>query len=332
MYVGVTVKTLLNMHDLNNERAEEIRRVPIIYRRKDGKWEIFEEAVAISGLMVKRWHFANMVRLGDKKDFCKLCRNLEAIRIPSEKGKKVRSEIEIIEECAGEDIHGFLRADPMLRRESLIKFSWMLPLLNEEIIETFGLPTPFRVVQHTRNIREITDEAAKRMNVSREELSRWQMPYPRSYAAGLYGFVSLLDLEHVGYSFTDQSTIKDPTKRMNRRKIAIQAYIPLITGTCGASLARALPVADILEIITVLSDKPIPAPIHPLYPEYVEENTKLYQSISETMRSDTMMYVWSKEKEYGDVKNKRFELKVVEKPAEGFAEVIKHLENQDGDL
>ena len=327
MYIGVTVKTLLNMHDLNNERAEEIRRVPIIYRKKDGKWEIFEEAVAISGLMVKRWHFANMVELGDKDDFCRLCRNLEAIRIPSEKGGTARSEIDIIEGCAGEDIHGFLRADPMLRRESLIKFSWMLPLLNDDIIETFGLPTPFRVVQHTRNIREITDKAANRMNVSKEELRGWQMPYPRSYAAGLYGFVSLLDLEHVGYSFTDQSTIQDESKRMNRRRIAVQAYIPLITGACGASLARALPVADILEIITVLSNKPIPAPIHPLYPDYVEENTKLYQSVSEAMHSNTIMYVWSKEKEYEEIEKENFKLKVVEKPAEGFAEIIRHLES-----
>ena len=327
MYVGVTVKTLLNMHDLNNERAEEIRRVPIIYRRKDGKWDIFEEAVAISGLMVKRWHFANMVELGDKDDFCRLCKNLEAVRIPSEKGKAVRSEIDIIEECAGEDIHGFLRANPMLRRESLIKFSWMLPLLNDDIIETFGLPTPFRVVQHTRNIREISDEAASRMKVSKEELSRWQMPYPRSYATGLYGFVSLLDLEHVGYSFTNQSTIQDESKRMNRRRIAVQAYIPLITGACGASLARALPVADILEIITVLSNKPIPAPIHPLYPDYVEENAKLYQSVSDAMHSNTTMYVWSKEKEYEEIKEKNFKLSIVEKPAEGFAEIIRRMES-----
>ncbi len=326
MYVGVTVKALLNMHDLNNERAEEIRRVPIIYRRKDGKWDVFEEAVAISGLMVKRWHFVNMVELGDKKDFCKLCRNLEAIRIPSEKGK-ARSELDIINECAGEDVHGFLRADPMLRRESLIKFSWMLPLLNDEVIDAFGSPTPFRVMQHTRNIREITDEAAKRMGVKKDELKGWQMPYPRSYAAGLYGFASLLDLKHIGYSFTEQRAIDDQSKRVRRQKIAVQAYIPLITGACGASLARALPVADVLEVITILSDKPIPAPIHPLYPEYVKENAKLYQSVSDALQSNIVMYVWSKDEVYKGWKEKNFELRVMERPADGFNEVIMRLES-----
>ena len=137
----------------------------------------------------------------------------------------------------------------------------------------------------------------------------------------------MLDLEHIGYSFTDQSSIQDESKRMNRRRIAVQAYIPLITGACGASLARALPVADILEIITVLSNKPIPAPIHPLYPDYVEENTKLYQSVSEAMHSNTIMYVWSKEKEYEEIEEENFKLKVVKKPAEGFAEIIRHLES-----
>jgi CRISPR-associated protein Cst2 len=328
MYVGVTVKLLLNMHDLNNERAEEIRRVPILYRTKDGKWEVFEEAVAVSGLMIKRWHFTNMVELGVKENlaFCRLCRNLEAIRIPSEK-KKARSEIDIIKGCLGEDVHGFLRADPMLRRESLIKFSWMLPLLNEEIIEKFGLPTPFRVVQHTRNIREISKEAAERRGINLEELRRMQMPFPRSYAAGLYGFTSVLDLEHVGYSFTDQSSLIGSSERKKRRAVAIQAYVPMITGACGASLARALPVADILEIITVFSNKPIPAPIHPLYPEYVERNRELYESVSNAMRSNILMYVWSKEETYEGSEEDLFKVSIVEKPVEGFAEILKQVKS-----
>ncbi|MBS7248623.1 MAG: DevR family CRISPR-associated autoregulator [Candidatus Jordarchaeales archaeon] len=325
MYVGVAVKVLLNMHDLNNERAEEIRRVPVIYRGKDGGWTVFEEAVAVSGLMIKRWHFANMVELGGEVCFCDLCKNLEAIRIPSEKSGKARSEFEIIKDCAGEDVHGFLRANPVLRRESMVKFSWMLPLFNDEVVEAFGLPTPFRVVQHTRNIREITENAAKRMNVDLDELRRWQMPYPRSYAAGVYGFVSLLDLKHIGYSFTDKKEINEKERR-ERRKVALQAYIPLVTGSCGASLARALPVADVLEVVTVLSDKVIPAPIHPIYSEYVEENARLYHSVSKAMRSNVTMYVWSKEKRYSEGKSDSFELKMVEKAADGFSEIIGLLE------
>lgn len=326
MYVGVIIKALLNMHDLNNERAEEIRRVPVVYRTKDGQWKVFEEAVAVSGLMIKRWHFANMVALGLQEgvNFCGFCRNLEAIRVPSRiKG----SELDFIRKCAGEDIHGFLRAEPVLRRESLAKFSWMLPLLNEETIETFGLPTPFRVVQHTRNIREITEEAAKRTGVNYNELRRWQMPYPRSYATGLYGFVSTLDLEHIGCSFTNNEALNDQ-ERKKRRTIAIRAYVPMITGACGASLARALPVTDVLEVVTVLSDKPMPAPVHPLYFEGIRENVDLYRSVSESMDSNIAMYIWTKEEkpEVTEKKeDKKFKLVVVNKPADGFTEIIKQL-------
>lgn len=323
MYVGIIVKSLLNMHDLNNERAEEIRRVPVIYRTKGGQWKVFEEAVAVSGLMIKRWHFLNMVTIGLKRgvNFCNFCRNLEAIRVPS---RITGSEFDFIERCAGEDVHGFLRAEPMLRRESLTKFSWMLPLLNEETVEAFGLPTPFRVVQHTRNIREITEEAAKRVGVKRDELRRWQMPYPRSYATGLYGFVSILDLEHVGYSFTTNEAL-DGGEKKKRQIIAIQAYVPMITGACGASLARALPISDILEVVTILGDKPIPAPIHPLYSDCLRGNIDLYRSVSEAMDSNVAMYVWTKEEKLQAIEEKKFRLVVVDKPADGFTEIIKQL-------
>ena len=39
------------------------------------------------------------------------------------------------------------------------------------------------------------------------------------------------------------------------------------------------------------------------------------------------MYAWSKEKEYEEIEKENFKLKVVEKPAEGFAEIIRHLES-----
>jgi CRISPR-associated protein Cas7/Csa2 subtype I-A len=322
------------MHDLNNERAEEIRRVPVVYRTKDGRWKVFEEAVAVSGLMIKRWHFANMVTLGMREgmNFCDFCKKLEAIRVPSERGaKKPRSELEIIKGCVGEDIHGFLRADPPLRREALARFSWMLPLLNEEVVEASGLPTPFRVVQHTRNIREITEEAAKRMGISMDELKRWQMPFPRSYAAGIYGFVSTLDLDHVGYSFSTGEKL-DEEERKRRRRVAVQAYIPMITGACGASLARALPISEILEVTTILSEKPIPAPAHPLHPSYIEEDSNLYESVSRALNSKISMYVWTKERKVEERRSNegKFELVNVDKPAEGFARIIEQLEKSEG--
>jgi CRISPR-associated protein Cst2 len=319
MYMGVSVKLVLNMHDLNNERAEEIRRVPLIYRGEKDGWNVFEEAVAVSGVMIKHWHFAYMVALGTKEgvDFCDYCSRLEAIRVPSEKQKDVSRELDLISRCAAEDVHGFLRADPPLRRESLARFSWMLPLLSEESAKTFGLPTPFRVLQHSRNVREIPEEAPK-------EVKQAQMPYPRSYANGIYGFVSTLDLDHIGHSFTDGKTIDDK-KILSRRKIAIQAYIPMLTGALGASLARALPVSDVLEVVVVDSAKPIPTPIHPVYPDYVDGNVNLYGGIGRVMETDVTMSVWSKENEVEAAEGERFKLVPVTKPADAFAEIMEKL-------
>jgi CRISPR-associated protein Cst2 len=320
MYIGVAVKLVLNMHDLNNERAEEIRRIPIIYRDEKGSWHVFEEAVAVSGVMVKHWHFAYMVTLGAKKNvpFCDYCGRLEAIRVLSGTSG---TELDLIDHCAGEDIHGFLRARPPLRRESLARFSWMLPLLNEEAVKTFGLPTPFRVLQHTRNVREIPEGAP-------EEVRQAQMPYPRSYANGLYGFISTLDLDHVGYSFTNGKLISSKDQILTRRKIAVQAYIPMLTGAMGASLARALPVSDVLEVLVINSDKPIPAPVHPIYPGYLKENINLYEGIDKVMETDITMYVWSKEEKIEEKIEGRFKLVSVQKPADAFAEIIKRLNEQ----
>jgi len=327
MYIGVSVKTVLNMHDLNNERAEEIRRVPIIYRDEDNNWNVFEEAVAVSGVMLKHWHFVYMATLGSKEniDLCDYCKRLEAIRVPSEKEGEARSELEIISKCIGEDIHGFLRTKPsLLRRESLIKFSWMLPVFNKQLVEQFGLPTPFRVLQHSRNVREIRPEDP-------EEVRQAQMPYPRSYANGIYGFVSTLDLTHIGYSFTDDKDIGDKDKIAIRKKIAIQAYIPMLTGAVGASLARALPISDILDVIVISSDKPIPTPVHAMYPNYIKENVKLYNGISNALECDIVMYLWSKEKTIENLEideGRRFKVIRTKTPVDAFTEIIKKLDEQ----
>ncbi|MEM3712493.1 MAG: DevR family CRISPR-associated autoregulator [Thermoproteota archaeon] len=318
--MGVAVKVVLNMHDLNNERAEEIRRIPIIYRDERGNWNVFEEAVAVSGVMLKHWHFAYMVMLGNREgiEFCNYCRKLEAIRVPSEKDTtSPKKELDIIKECAGEDIHGFLRAKPSLRRESLIRFSWMLPVISKESVEKFGLPTPFRVLQHSRNVREIPEEAP-------EEVKQAQMPYPRSYADGIYGFISTLDLAHIGHSFTESKDIEED-RIARRKRIAVQAYIPMLTGAVGASLARALPVSDVLDVIVISSDKPIPAPVHPIYPDYIEENIRLYDGVSNALECNVTMYCWSKEKMIEKHEEKGFKIIRMDNPAEGFVKIIEKL-------
>jgi CRISPR-associated autoregulator DevR family len=235
---------------------------------------------------------------------------MEAIRVPS---GGLENELDLIKRCAGEDIHGFLRAKPPLRRESLSRFSWMLPLTVGEVMDGFGLPTPFRVVQHTRNVREIPEGAP-------DEVRQAQMPYPRSYSSGIYGLVSSLDLVHIGHSFTGQKDLDKPA-RLKRRKLAVQSYVPLLTGS-GASLARALPISELLEVITIISEKPIPTPIHPIYPGYYEDNIALYRGVSKALACKATMYVWSKERSVQSTGDGAFKLEETKEPAEPFHKII----------
>ena len=331
MQFALTVKLLANMHDLNNERAEEIRRIPLIYSTKDG-FKLVEEAVAVSGVMLKHWHTIYLSEraksLGIK--LCPLCERGEAIRLPpvdalTEEWLKVdksrfneyketigKDEEEIIKMCIGEDVHGFLRTTGVpLRRESLIKFSWLLPIYIED------MPTQFRVVQHTRNIREVPKKP--------EALAQMQMPYPRSYADGVYGFTSVANLDNVGVSFTSRKDVLGEDEKKKRVRTVIEAFIPMLTGACGASLARALPAAKPLEITVIVSKEArvsFPAPVHPMYEEYFELNKGIFESFSKVFNVDVKMYA------YGIGRNEekgKFAIEVVGNPVEAFSKAIEYL-------
>lgn len=335
MQFALVTKLLINMHDLNNERAEEIRRVPLIYQVKN-EFRIIDEAVAVSGVMLKHWHAVHLAKRA--KDLgislCPLCERGEHIRVPPpdvidekwlkvdqntcEKYKKALTgtEEDIIGLCIGEDIHGFLRTEPStLRRESLIKFSWLLPLL---YLEDIGLPSPFRVVQHSRNIREVPKEAP-------QGLKQMQMPYPRSYADGVYGFVSLCDLELVGTSLTSRRQILDDKEREKRQRAAIEAYIPMLTGAFGASLARSLPASKPLEVVVFVSRSAkmgFPAPVHPIYGDYYQQNEKIFEGFSKAFDVDVSIFVYGigQEKEVG-----KFKVVTVSDPMSPLIEAINYL-------
>ncbi|RLG81071.1 MAG: hypothetical protein DRO40_10245 [Thermoprotei archaeon] len=306
MQFALAAKLILNMHDLNNERAEEIRRIPLIYEVKDG-FKLIEEAVAVSGVMLKHWHATYLIERAKELgiSLCPLCERGEAIRVPpadlvtpewlrtdEEKSKKYieiisGSEEDIIKSCIGEDVHGFLRTkpSPTLRRESLIKFSWLLPAYLEEVAENVGTSTPFRIIQQSRNIREVPEKP--------KELAQMQMPYPRAYAGGVYGFVSIVNLEHIGFAFTSRKyVVKD---RYKRQRATIEAFIPMITGAFGASLARALPAAKPLELLAIVS-KDIkvcfPSPVHPIYEDYFELNKEVFKGFAEAFKTNVSIFTY----------------------------------------
>ncbi len=350
-YMSLAAKLVLNVHDLNNERAEEIRTVPVIYE-VNGRWKIVSEAVAVSGQMLKHWHLASMVNIAEARDlidkvgFCGRCRKREGIRVSRDdavalakrlsKQPKNLTEKDIIEACAGEDVHGFLLTNPItIRRESLVRFSWMLPCFLEEALESSGTVTPYKVVIHTRNVRapgkgasdasssETRDEGGLTSEeYQSERRTPEQMPFYRSYASGIYGFISTADLAHIGFSFNDLEPIGNKERVMLRRKLLIEAYAPMLSGL-GASLSRALPASAILELMVVFSDGPLPAPVHPIYPSYLERNIRLYHDQAKALGSNLMVFLWTKEPT--DLMNREAEfprLRIVGSPVGWIGEVI----------
>lgn len=332
MQFAIIAKLLINMHDLNNERAEEIRRIPLIYQTGGG-FRLVSEAVAVSGVMLKHWHAIYLAKRAKELNIslCPLCERGEAIRVPPPNAVtkewlrvgedvfnkyveclKSGAEDDLIKMCIGEDVHGFLRTEPTLRREALVKFSWLLPVY----LEGIGAP-PFRVVQHTRNIREVPEKP--------EELRRMQMPYPRSYADGVYGFVSLCDLELVGTSLTSRKQVLGDVERRRRQRAVIEAYIPMLTGAFGASLARSLPAAKPLEVVAITSKEAkvgFPAPVHPMYEGYFELNELIFRNFSKEFNVDLSMYAYG----VGQAKAEgKFKVVAVNDPAEAIVKAVEYL-------
>jgi len=97
----------------------------------------------------------------------------------------------------------------------------------------------------------------------------------KSYASGIYGFVSALDIERLGYMEETQEYV-DGVDREQRARLAIDAYRHMLTGRLGASQSHAVPHADCLELMVATSDAgPLPFPVSPIYPGYVAK----YQGI-----------------------------------------------------
>jgi CRISPR-associated protein Cst2 len=169
------------------------------------------------------------------------------------------SEADAVTACAICDVHGYLIAQAprgergrgvSTRRNARCSLSWLLPVLD-------GAETTSRQVVHTR--------------VSQQEASdqqQTQMLFYKSYASGLYGFISTLDIGRIGYLDAERQRI-DNLDWQARAQVAILAYRDLLSGRLGASQSHALPHGAPLEVTVALSfNGPLPNPVSPIYPDY----------------------------------------------------------------
>ncbi|MCM8816839.1 MAG: DevR family CRISPR-associated autoregulator [Candidatus Omnitrophica bacterium] len=310
-FVSFAIKIQLNVHDLNNEavagNVSDIRIMEFV--DEEGKKQ---ESAAVSGRMLKHWHYEGMRRIGHERGlpFCDSCKIGEPVRpaklennILSHKKAIEEGQVSVVQKCAICDIHGYLAAiagggrrsgrateesdeeqeGVSERRSSRVMFSWLMPNLEND--------SPSKQVIHSR-VKSGVDFDDKKL-VS-------QMPFNKSYASGFYAFVSVLDVDRIGLVElnigSENLYAVEDSARKERINVAIEAYRLMISGQIGASLSHAIPHADPKEILVAYSETgPLPFPVSPMYSDYVAKTVGLMP------QNATLLY-WGKETPNGVLK------------------------------
>jgi CRISPR-associated protein Cst2 len=330
MYVKVATKLLVNLHDLNNERPTDIRRVYIV--DETGR---DQEVTAISGLMLKHYHFIfakQLLELWGYKKFCEYCARGESYRVPEddvllneiiskyveyvEKGEKRERRLkkppiqiggeleeEAIKRCAFEDMHGLLFPHNLvpIRRESPIRFSWLLPII--------GTETPAITATHTRVSRVAAPEEQQ------------MMIFYKQYSSGVYGMTASIDLVSIGRSYiTGERVLPDDEYKL-RIKGALLAFVPMLGGELGASLTRALPHVKPLELLVTCSEVfPIPALVSPIYANYASLSLDMYRKLANFAKAKIRAF--GVNVAYEEVTDEFFSFKKKATFAEPFLEIL----------
>lgn len=300
-FVTFAVKTQLNVHDLNNEAvAGNVTDIRIMEFLDENGNKI--EAPGVSGRMLKHWHYEAMRQLISSDPtpslgLCAGCQTGEPIRPGQLNGNKLvqntKKEDETVKECAICDVHGYLIAQGAQgeargvssRRASRSMFSWLMPVN--------GFDATSKQVVHTR--------VSQQSEIAEGE-SAAQMIFNKSYASGIYAFVSALDVQRIGLVElrlnSDNPYAMDYNVRKDRIKIAIEAYRYVISGRMGASLSHALPHVNPLEILVAYSERgPLPFPVSPMYPDYIAKTKGL-------MPDHATLIFWGSSELPDDIKRK----------------------------
>lgn len=251
------------------------------------------EVPVLTGNALKHWHSVYTAEIyeaaGGKllNDLCRMGVGFRGYTHDSKLGnlKPANNECEAICDLCN-DLHGFLIAagNRSAKRDSLIKTSFMVPVMEKENLEAVSK----FAVQHNRVVPESVRKGIKDEEVSRQAM----MVFKQEYATGLYGFNIRLDLVNVLKPLYESCNIKcdglDEQEAARRKKAAVTAILPLLTGS-GSKQARALPIANVRELLAAVSPDPLPNLIHGAYPDYLERSIEIvntFRGMMEKLKKD----------------------------------------------
>ncbi|MGC8987903.1 type I-A CRISPR-associated protein Cas7/Csa2 [Infirmifilum sp.] len=254
------------------------------------------EVPVITGNALKHWHSVYLAdvytALGGQaaNEFCKKGVGMRGYTKDSTlaNAKAANSEAEAIEDLCN-DIHGFLVPRKQLKRDSLVKFSFGVPVLEESILEYVSR---FSVTQN----RVVPAIPGKKKSQESEKSQPEMMVFKQEYSsAPLYGFAVSMNLAYVMTPMYEtvsnesgQFPIESEVKL--RKKAAITALLYMFTGV-GSKQARALPLMDVKELIIAVSDKPLPNLVHGSYPDYAVKSMEILKAYKFLMNDDKLKVV-----------------------------------------
>ncbi len=256
--VRVNVAVLTGAGTMGNYNMHTTVRVVA----EDGVYEV----PALTGNALKHWHSVHAAEhyqaLGGSSlnDYCKKGVGLRGKKLD---GNDADNECEAVADFCN-DLHGFLIPTKQIKRDSLVKFAFAVPVLTREELEK---AQKFAVTHN-------------RVDPFKSSEQSEMMVFKQEYSSARYGFSAALDLGLVltplygdcanGEPPVDKSRLND--ERALRIKAAVLGLFYALSGGTGARAARALPIADLEEVVVAVSKFPIPALIHGSYPNYVEKS------------------------------------------------------------
>ncbi|BCU69772.1 type I-A CRISPR-associated protein Cas7/Csa2 [Stygiolobus caldivivus] len=241
----------------------------------------------MTGNSLKHWHAVYLAKayenLGGSKinELCKAGLGLRGYTVDStlEGLKPASSESEAIEDVCN-DLHGFLitrKNGKQTKRDSLVKFSLASPVLDAEVLEYVNR---FSVI-HNR-VDPLTQEQ--------------QMVFKQEYSSSpLYGFNVVMDLDYVCRPMYEEGEVvcdQDEVKR--RKKSSVLALLYMFTGI-GSKQARALPVARVTEVVSAVSDRPVPNLVHGSYKDYVQGSLDTLAAFTKATNTDMTVICYNAE-------------------------------------